>query len=40
MKIATQTKKKILKEKYVGKITKDTDVIEIFKWGFKNRKLN
>lgn len=41
MKIATQTKKKILKERKIyGKITKDTDVIEMLKWGCKNRKLN
>lgn len=36
MKIATQTKKKILKERKIyGKITKDTDVIDMLKWGFK-----
>lgn len=41
MKIATQNKKKILKERKIyGKITKDTDVIEMLKWGCKNRKLN
>lgn len=41
MKIATQNKKKILKERKIyGKITKDTDVIEMLKCGCKNRKLN